>query len=90
MSPNNAPTIVPVEEALIQAAKGVDIILLEYINVRIKEPLDARGEELTTVVAACGLEYMTDNLFPRRRYRGSESWTWRMHREGLQVKGQGY
>ena len=48
-----------------------------------------REEELATVVAACGLEDMTDHFIPRRRYRGSGCWTWRMQREGRKVKGRG-
>ena len=35
---NDAPTIAHVEEALIQASKGVDIILLRDLKVRLQEP----------------------------------------------------
>ena len=34
--PNEMPTIAPVEEALGQAAKGVDIIILGDINIRLQ------------------------------------------------------
>ena len=61
---NGAPTIARMEEALGKSAKGVDIMLLGDLNVRLQEPRNA------TVVAACGLEDMTDHFLPRRRYRG--------------------
>ena len=78
MSQNDAPTIFHMEQALGQAAKGVEVIILGYINIRLGEPRITQEEELATVVVDCGLEDMTDHFMPRWRYRGDGHWTWRM------------
>ena len=70
MAPNNESTFSQVEQALGNSAKGVEVILLVDINVRLHKTCDAREEELEEVVAACGLEEITAHLIPRRRYRG--------------------
>ena len=86
--PNDAPTVSSMEQELGQAAKGVEFILLVDLNVRLVELRDAREEELVTVVADCGLEYITDHFIPRRSYRGDRRWTWRMRRDDQQVTGR--
>ena len=42
--PNEAPDIVRMEEALGQAAKGLDIILMGDLNVRLQEMCDSLEE----------------------------------------------
>ena len=85
----DAPTIARVEEALVQAVKGLEIILLGDIKSRLQELRNAQEEQLVTVVAACSLEDMTNHLVPRGRYRVSRRWTWRMQREGQKITGPG-
>ena len=87
--PNNDSTAARVEHALGNAEKGVELILLIGLNVRLQELRYVREEELATVVAACGLEDMTAHFMPRRRYIGGGRWTWRMRREDRKVKGWG-
>ena len=69
--------------------KGLEIILMGDLNVRLKGPCDKHEEDLATALANRGLFSMTDHAMPQRRYRGSESWTWSMKREGRQVTWRG-
>ena len=68
--PNNTPTFTRVDQALDQASKVVEVVLLGDLKVRLQGPRDAREEELSTVVVYCSLEYMTSHFIPRGRYRG--------------------
>ena len=77
------------DQTLGQAAKGVEVILLGELNIGLREPCNTQEEELETVVADCGLEYIIDHFMPRMRYRGDGRWTWRMRREDRQVTGKG-
>ena len=78
MPPNYYPSVVRVKQALGNTSKGVEVILMVDLNMRLQEPRDAWEEELLTVVAFCGLDEMTEDFMPRRRYRGDGRWTWRM------------
>ena len=89
MPPNEAPILARVEQALGNAVKGIDVILLVDLNVRLREPCNTWEEELATVVTECGLEYMTSHFMPRKRYIGDGRWTWQMRREDRQVTEQG-
>ena len=46
MPPNNVPTVYCIDQSLEAAPKGVDVILLGDINVRLREPHDVQGEEI--------------------------------------------
>ena len=61
---NDVPKIARVEQALGQAAKGVEVFLLGDLTVRLGKLLDARQGELVTVVAEFRLEDMTDHFMP--------------------------
>ena len=41
MPPNEAPILARVEQALGNAVKGIDVILLGDLNVRLRGPIDA-------------------------------------------------
>ena len=86
VAPNNESTFLQVEQALGNSAKGVEVILLVDINVRLHKTCDAREEELVRVVAECGLEDMTAHFMLRRKYIGDGRWTWWMRREDQKVK----
>ena len=80
-APKNAPTVSHMYQALGNAPMGVEVILMINLNARTREPCDTQEEELATVVVDCGLEDMTANFIPRRRYRGDGLWTWQKRRE---------
>ena len=63
--PNDAPSLARMEQALGRAVKGVEVILLGDLSVRLGETRDAQEEELAPVVANCGLEDMMDHYMPR-------------------------
>ena len=77
------------EEALGKAVKGPKVLLLGDLNVRLREPHDAREEKLAAVVAASGLVDMIAHFMPGRKYRGDVRCTWRMRREDRKVTGLG-
>ena len=74
------PTTACMETEIGWESKGVEIILMDDLNVRLPEPRDTQEEELSTVVAYCGLEDIIDHFMSRRKYRVDRSWTWRMRR----------
>ena len=76
------------EQALWKAEKESEVILMGDLNMRLQEPCEEQEEELATVVAACGLEYMTTYLIPKIRYRGDGRWIFRMIREDWQMIGR--
>ena len=80
MPPYDAPTIARLDQVLGRAAKMVDIILLDELNVRLREPRDAQEEEIVMVVADCILEEMTDHFMPRQKYIRDRRFTWQIHR----------
>ena len=69
------------------APRGVEVILLGYLNLRLQELCEAQEEELATVVMDFGLVNMTDNFVPRKRYIGDVLWKWRIRRDVWQVMG---
>ena len=89
MPPNKDPGVHCVEKATKSALKGVEVILLGDLNLRLREPRNEREEDLATALANPGLVNRTDHLPPRRQYRGEECWAWIMRQKGPQVTGQG-
>ena len=78
MPQNDATAVHCIEQDLEAVPKGMDVILLGDLNIRLREPQDAMEKELVTELANIGLVDMTDHFMPRRRYRGAGSWTWKM------------
>ena len=66
----DGPIVHRVEQALIAAPKGVEVILLVYLHVRLQEPHDKREEELATVLADRGVVDMIAHFLSRHRYGG--------------------
>ena len=54
----------------------MELILLGDLNVRLREPRDAREEDLETTLAESGVFGMTSHFVARRWYREAGSWTW--------------
>ena len=59
------------------------------LNVRSREPRDDREDKLAIALAGSGLPDVISHFTPRRRYRGTENWTWKMRWEGMTVTGKG-
>ena len=89
MPPNYVPNVYRVEQVLEAAPRGLEFILLGNLNLQLRELRDAQVEELSMVVADCGLVDMIYHFISRRQYRGDGLWTWRMRRYDRQVMGQG-
>ena len=89
MPPNYKPAMHRVEQALKDAPKGIETIILGDLNVRLRDPCDGREEDLEMVLADCGLVNMTDHSLPRRRYMGDGRWMWRIWQEGRHMMGRG-
>ena len=56
MPPNYAPTVACIEQLLGHVVKGVEVIPMGDLNIRLQETRDMQEEELAMVVADCGLE----------------------------------
>ena len=78
-----------VDQTLQAAPKGLETILMEYLNAQMGDPHDEYEEDLVTALADQGLVNMTEHFLPRRRYWVAGRWKWSMQREGRQVKGRG-
>ena len=74
--PNETPAIRCIKQVLEEAPKGMEVILLGDPIVRLREPRDAREEELATALADSGMGNVTAYFMPRQRYRGMGDWTW--------------
>ena len=57
------------------APQGMEVILLGDLNVRMMKPQNDREDKLASALAGSGLGDMTVHFTPRRRYRGTGSWT---------------
>ena len=79
--PNDAPTVTCMDQALVNAPKGVEVIILGELNVRIQEPRVVQEEELVMVVANYRLEDMTAQFMTSRSYIRVGCWTWRIRME---------
>ena len=82
MPPNNVPDVHRMDQALRAAPKGVEMILMGDLNVRLGDPCDECEEDLVTALVERGLVNMTYHFMPQRRYRGAGRWTFCMHWEG--------
>ena len=65
MPPNDAPTVHRIKQALEEAPKGMEVILLGDLSVRLREPRDAKEEDLAMALADSGLGDMTAHFMPR-------------------------
>ena len=82
MPPNNVPGVHCMEKALRVTPKGLEVILMRNINVRLGDPPYEREEYLATELVDRGLVNMTKHFMPKRRYRVAGRWIWSTHREG--------
>ena len=89
MPPNNVPYVYRMDQALREANKGLDMILMGDLNKSLGKPCTKCKEDLETLLSDRDLVKMTDHFLPRRRYRGASSWTRSTKREGRRVTGRG-
>ena len=66
--PHDAPSFCCIEQALAVSLKVMNVILLIYINVRLKEPWYDREDELAMALAGIELKDVTAHFTPRQRY----------------------
>ena len=71
--PNDASAVHCITQAFGKAPKGMEVILMGDLNVRLRESRDAREDEIGTAMANSRLGDVTDHFIPRRRYRGTGS-----------------
>ena len=69
MPPNNVPSVNCVEQALREAQKGLEMILMGDLNARLGDPHEKLEENLATALVDRGMVNMTDHFMPFRRYR---------------------
>ena len=62
--PNDLPDMHHVEQVLKAATKGLEIILMGELNVRLRDPCDEFEEDLETALAHRGLVSMIDHFMP--------------------------
>ena len=67
MTPNDVPAVQCVDQALISAPKGMEMILMGELNARLEYPRDKREEYLVTALVEKGLLNMTNHFMSRRR-----------------------
>ena len=68
MPPHDAPAVRLIGQALGVALKGMEVIMLGYINVRMSEQQDNREDELATPLVGSGLTDVTDHFTPIQWY----------------------
>ena len=56
MLPNDVPTVIWVDQALVVKPKGVDTVFMGDLNARLGEPYDDCEEDLATAQSNHGLE----------------------------------
>ena len=88
-TPNDMPAVHSVDQVLRVAPKGLEMILMGGLSVRLGNPRDKREEDLLAALVYRGLVNMTDHFLPRRQYRGAGSWKWVIHREGRRETRRG-
>ena len=64
MPPNDVLDVHRVEQALKAAPKGLEIILVRYLNVRLRDPCFEREEDQSTALVDRGLVSMTEHFIP--------------------------
>ena len=89
MPPHDVPAVHHIKQVLEMVPKGMEVILLGDLNIRLREPREDREDELATALAGIGLMDVAAHFTPRRRYRGTGNWTWKMRQEGSMVTGRG-
>ena len=80
--PNDRPIVHRVEQALLAAPTGLELILMGDLSSRLDNPQDKQEEDTETALADRGLLNMADHFLPRRRYRGVGGWKWSTQRDG--------
>ena len=60
-----------VEQALQAAPKGLQMILMGYLNTRLFDPHYKREEDLEIALGDLGLVKMKDYFLPRQQYHGA-------------------
>ena len=85
--PNNAPAVYCLDQALEAESRVMEVILMGGLDVRLREPLNERKEELATALADRGLVNMTVHFTLKRRYIGEGRWMWQMRQEVRHVTG---
>ena len=79
-----------IKQMLEVATKGIEIILLGDLNIRLRKLRDDREDELASALAGRGLGDMTSHFTPRRRYQGTGCRTWKIRWDFRMVTGRGY
>ena len=71
----NTPSIYHVDQALEAAPRIVEVILMGYLNVRLKEPGNKRKEDLETALVDRRLVNMTAQFIPQSQFIRGGHWT---------------
>ena len=87
--PNDMPAVHSVEQVLQVLPKGLEMILMGGLSVRLGNPRDKREEDLLAALVYRGLVNMKYHFLPRRQYRGAGSWKWGIQREGRRATRRG-
>ena len=64
MLPNYLPAMHHVEQVLKAATKGLEVILMGELNLRLRDPCDKFEEDLETALADRGLVSMIYHFIP--------------------------
>ena len=58
------------------APKVMEVILVGYINVRLRKLQNDREDELVSALSGSNLVDVIAHFTPRQRYQGTRGWTW--------------
>ena len=79
-----------IKQMLEVAPKGIEIILLGDLNIRLRKLRDDRENELSSALAGRGLGDMTSHFTPRLWYQGTGCWNWKIRWDVRLVTGRCY
>ena len=65
VSPNNIPEMRRVEQVMGASPKGLELILIRYLNARLRDPREKCEEDLATVLVDRGLVNMIYHFMPQ-------------------------
>ena len=74
--PHGMSDVHHIKQDLEEAPKRMEVILLGDLSVRLREPWDEREDEIVSTLVGSGLVNVITYFMPRRRYKGTRSWTW--------------
>ena len=75
--------------ALKERPRGAKLLMAGDFNAKLSEPeFNRRGEEIATALAKEGMDDMPEHFLPRRRSWCRDGRTWRMIREGREVRSR--